>query len=201
MGTRVGRPVGDSLARRFAYANALVDLSGCGYVDPALPMSRALYESLGVLGVINDDAEHTILDRWLEDLKVQPKKVRAAAERQAERTTAEAAARGVELTVAGVSQQIKQIYGVLSDVSHARRSGLHGLVSVPLRLAIYGPHPDPLQRANAAVSTVLAVEATVIGVGDALAKFYGGPCYQQIIKPIQDGLMDSAVELVVLTNQ
>ena len=62
-----------------AYANALVDLSGRGYVDPGLPVSRALYEALGVLGVVNDDSELTILARWLEDREVQPKKVRAAA--------------------------------------------------------------------------------------------------------------------------
>src|SRR5690242_11165484 len=44
-----------------ADANALVDLSGRGHVDAALPVSRALYEALGVLGVVNDDSEHTIL--------------------------------------------------------------------------------------------------------------------------------------------
>src|SRR5215217_3384612 len=53
-----------------AYANALVDLSDRGYVEPALPVSRTLYEALGVLGVVNDDAEQTILDRWLEDREV-----------------------------------------------------------------------------------------------------------------------------------
>lgn len=36
-----------------AYANALVDLSDRGYVDPALPVSRTLYEALGVLDVVN----------------------------------------------------------------------------------------------------------------------------------------------------
>lgn len=59
--------------------SALVDLMEAGYVDSALPMQRALYEAVGVLGVVNDDAEQTILDRWLEDREVEPKKVRAAA--------------------------------------------------------------------------------------------------------------------------
>ena len=183
-----------------AYANALVDLSDRGYVDAALPTSRALYESLGVLGVVNDDAEQTILDRWLEDREVQPKKVRAAAERQAERAVAEAAAQGVELDVEGVSQPMELIYRGLSDVSHVRRSGLRGMVSVPLRRAIYGAHPEPLQRAHGAVFTVLAVEATILGVGDALAAFYGAPYYLQVIKPIQDALMESAAQLMALTS-
>ena len=184
-----------------AYANALVDLSGRGYVDPTLPVSRALYEALGVLGVVNDDSEQTILARWLEDREVQPKKVRAAAERQAKRTTEEAAARGIELDVGDISEQMEQIYGVLSDVSHVRRSGLRGMVSVPLRRAIYGAHPDPFARAHGAASTVLAVEATVLGVGDALATFYGGPYYADVIKPIQDGLMGSAAQLMAFTGR
>lgn len=184
-----------------AYANALVDLSGRGYVDPALPVSRALYEALGVLGVVNDGTEQTILARWLEDREVQPKKVRAAAERQAKRTTEEAAARGIELDVTEIRQQTEQIYGVLSDVSHVRRSGLHGMVSVPLRRAIYGAHPDPFARAHGAASTVLAVEATVLGVGEALAAFYGGPYYTEVIKPVQDRLMRSAEPLMALTSR
>jgi hypothetical protein len=184
-----------------AYANALVDLSGRGYVDAALPVSRALYEALGVLGVVNDDSEQTILARWLEDREVQPKKVRAAAERQAKRTSEEAAARGIELDVADIREQMEQIYGVLSDVSHVRRSGLRGMVSVPLRRAIYDAHPDPFARAHGAVSTVLAVEATVLGVGDALAAFYGGPYYAEVIKPIQDGLMESAAQLMALRSR
>ena len=94
---------------------------------------------------------------------------------------------------------MEQIYSVLSDVSHVRRSGLRGMVSVPLRRAVYRAHPDPVARAHATVSTLLAVEATILGVGDALAAFYGGPYYAQIIKPIQDGLMASAAQLIALT--
>lgn len=187
-------------ATAIAYANALVDLTDDGYSDTALPTSRALYEALGVLGVVNDTDEQTILDRWLEDREIQPKKVRAAAERQAKRIAEDAAAHDVELDVADISAQMEQIYSVLSDVSHARRSSLRGMVSVPLRRAIYREHPDPLGRAHAAVSTVLAVEATILGVGDALACFYGGPYYAQIIKPIQDGLMASAAQLIALTD-
>jgi len=77
-------------AAAIAYANALVDLSDHGYVDTALPVSRTLHQGLGVLSVINDDAEETILKRWLEDREVRPKKVRAAAERQAQRVTEDA---------------------------------------------------------------------------------------------------------------
>ena len=153
-----------------------------------------------MLGVVNDDAEQTILDRWLEDREVQPKKVRAAAERQAKRITEEAVEHGVELDMVDISAQMEQIYSVLSDVSHVRRSGLRGMVSVPLRRAVYGAHPDPVARAHATVSTVLAVEATILGVGDALAAFYGGPYYAQMIKPIQDGLMASAAQLIALTD-
>jgi hypothetical protein len=188
-------------AAAIAYAHALVDLTARGYVEPALPVSRALYEALGVLSVVNDDAEQTILDHWLEDREVQPKKVRAAAERQAQRVSAEAAEKDIELDVVGVSQQMEQIYGVLSDVSHVRRSGLRGMVSVGLRRAVYGAHPDPLARVHAAASTVLAVEATILGVGDVLAAFYGGPYYRQIIKPIQDGLMESATQLMALASR
>lgn len=183
-------------AAAIAYPNALVDLTDGGYGDTALPTSRALYEALGVLGVVNDNTEQTILDRWLEDREIQPKKVRAAAERQAKRIAEYAAAHGV----ADISAQMDQIYSVLSDVSHARRSGLRGMVSVPLRRAIYREHPDPLARAHAAVSTVLAVEATILGVGDALAAFYGGPYYAQIIKPFQHGLMASAAQLIAVTD-
>jgi hypothetical protein len=182
-----------------AYAKALVDLSDRGYVDPALPVSRTLYETLGILGVVNDDAEQTIMDRWLEDREIQPKKVRAAAARQAKRISDEAATQGVQLDVLGVDEQMAQIYSVLSDVSHVRRSGLRGMTSVPLRRAIYGPHPDPFERARGAASVVLAVEATLLGVGDALAQFYGGPYYAQRVKPLQDGLMSSAAQLLDIT--
>jgi hypothetical protein len=75
------------------------------------------------------------------------------------------------------------------------------MVSVPLRRAIYGAHPDPLVRAHGAASTVLAVEATILGVGDALAAFYGGPYYAEVIRPIQDGLMGSAAQLMALTTR
>jgi hypothetical protein len=187
-------------AAAIAYANALVDLTDRGYGDTGLPMSRALYEALGVLSVVNDTAEQTILARWLEDREIQPKKVRAAAERQAKRIAENAGEHGFELNVEDISAQMEQIYGVLSDVSHARRSGLRGMVSVPLRRAIYREHPDPFARAHSTVSTVLAVEATILGVGDALAAFYGGPYYAQVVKPIQDGLMASAAQLIALTE-
>ena len=95
---------------------------------------------------------------------------------------------------------MEQIYSVLSDVSHVRRSGLRSMVSVPLRRAVYRAHPDPVARAHGTVSTLLAVEATILGVGDALAVFYGGPYYAQIIKPIQAGLMASVAQLIALTD-
>jgi hypothetical protein len=61
-------------AAAIAYANALVDLSARGYVDVALPVSRSLHEALGVLGVINDDAEQTILARWLANARSSPRR-------------------------------------------------------------------------------------------------------------------------------
>jgi hypothetical protein len=186
-------------AAAIAYANALVDLSARGYVDVALPVSRTLHEALGALSVINDDAEQTILTRWLANCEVEPEKVRAAAERQAKRALEEAAGQGVELAGAGVKQPMEQMYSLLSDVSHIRRSGVVGMVSKQLRQALYGPHPDPMQRAAGVASTVLSVEATVIGVGEALSAFYGGPYYRQVIMPIQDGLMQSAVQLMAIT--
>ena len=187
-------------AAAIAYANALVDLSDRGYVDTALPISRTLHEALGLLSVINDDAEETILKRWLEDREVQPKKVRAAAERHAQRVTNEAMARGVHVEIAGLNEQMEEIYATLSDVGHIRLSGVRSLFSVPLRRAIYGRHPDPLERARGAASTALSVEATIIGVGDVLATFYAGPYYGQVIKPIQDGLIDSAAQLLAITS-
>ncbi len=86
------------------------------------------------------------------------------------------------LELVDISAQMEQIYSVLSDVSHVRRSGLRGMVSVPLRRAVYRAHPDQVARAHATVSTVPAVEATVLGVGDALAAFFGDRSYAQIIK-------------------
>jgi hypothetical protein len=187
-------------AAAIAYASTLMNLSARGYVDAALPVSRTLYEALGVLGVVNDDAEQTILSRWLEDREVEPKKVRAAAERQAERAREEAAAQGVDLGGAGVTQPMEEVYSLLSDLSHIRRSGVAGLVSQELRQAVYGPHPDPMPRAAGATSTVLAIEATIIGVGEALSAFYGGPYYRQVIMPIQDGLMRGAAQLMAITG-
>jgi hypothetical protein len=183
-----------------AYANALVDLSDRGHVDTALPTSRTLHETLGVLGVVNDDAEQTILRRWLDDEEVQPKKVRAAAERQAQRAAADAAQHGVDLQVNEVKDMMTQMYGTLSDVSHVRRSGIRSLASASLRRAIYGRHPDPSNRAAGAVSTLLSVEATIIAVGDTLGVVYGGTYYTTVITPIRDGLMDSAVELLALVK-
>lgn len=141
-----------------AYAHALVDLSVQGHVDSALPVSRTLHEALGVLEVVNDEAEQTILDRWLEDRGVQPMKVRAAAERQAQRVAEDASAQGIDLEVTGVKEHMEQMYSVLSDVSHIRRTGVRGMVSARLRRAVYGRHPDPVHRAAGAASTVLSVE-------------------------------------------
>lgn len=183
-----------------AYASALVDLSDRGHVDSALPVSRTLHEALGVLGVVSDEVEETILKRWLEDEEVQPKKVRAAAERQAKRVAQEAAALGVDLSIDSIKEQMEQLYAVLSAVSHIRRSGVRGMVAPRLRRAVYGRHPDPVQRAGGAASTVLSVEATIIAVGDALTAFYGDDYYRQVVKPIQDGLMESAAQLLALTS-
>jgi hypothetical protein len=187
-------------AAAIGYAHALVDLSARGYVDSTLPVSRTLHEALGVLGVVNNEAEQTILTRWLEDREVMPKKVRAAAERQAKRVTEEAAAQGVDLGSAGVKEPIEQMYSLLSDVSHIRRSGVRGMVSTQLRQAVYGRHPDPIKRAAGVASTVLSIEATIIGVGDVLAAFYGAPYYERVIKPIQQGLMQSAAQLMAVTG-
>jgi hypothetical protein len=154
-----------------------------------------------VLGVVNDDAERTILARWLDDREVQPRKVRAAAERQARRVAEEPAAQGVALEIEGLSDHMEAMYSTLSDVSHIRRSGLRGMMGGVLRRAVYGRHPDPIQRAAGAASTVLSVEATIISVGDVLGAFYGGPYYRQVIKPIQDRLMDSTAQLMALTSR
>jgi hypothetical protein len=94
---------------------------------------------------------------------------------------------------------MERMYSLLSDVSHVRRSGVVGIVSKQLRQALYGPHPDPMQRAAGVASTVLSIEATIIAVGDALSAFYGGPYYRQVIMPIQDGLMQSAAQLMAIT--
>jgi hypothetical protein len=84
-------------------------------------------------------------------------------------------------------------------VSHVRRSRLRGMVKrAPAPRGL--PRASRPSRTHATVSTVLAVEATILGVGDALAAFYGGPYYAQIIKPIQDGLMASAAQLIALTD-
>lgn len=183
-----------------ACANALVDLSDQGHVDTAVPTSRTLHETLGVLGAVNDDAEQTILRRWLDDEQVQPKKVRAAAERQAQRVAADAAAHDVELGVNVVKEMMEQIYRTLSDVSHVRRSGIRALASAPLRRAIYGRHPELDLRVASAASTVLSVEATIVGVGDVLAAFYSGAYCAMVIKPIQDGLRNRAAELLAFTE-
>lgn len=184
-----------------AFAHALVDLSAAGHVDTALPTSRTLSETLAVVGAVNDDEEDTILQDWLAGEEVRPKKVRAAAERQAQRVKESAAAQGVDLDVGGLKEQMDAMYRLLSDASHVRRTGLQGLTSGPLRRAVYGRHPDPAQRAAGAVSTVLSVESAIIGVGDALTSFYGGPFYAQTIKPIQDGLMESSTQLFAATDR
>jgi hypothetical protein len=74
------------------------------------------------------------------------------------------------------------------------------MVSKQLRQAVYGPHPDPMQRAAGVASTVLSIEATIIGVGEALSAFYGGPYYRQVITPIQHGLMKSAAQPMAITD-
>ena len=171
-----------------------------GHVDSALPVSRTLHEALVILEVVNDDAEQTILDRWLEDREVEPKKVRAAAERQAQRVAEEVSAQGVDLEMMGSGSRWSGCIPVLSDVQPhppvgpARVGGRvgvgHGCDARSMAVT-----PDPVQRAAGAASTVLSVEATIIGVGDALASFYGGPyCTRQIIEPIQDGLMKSTTQ-------
>lgn len=183
-----------------AFARALVDLSAVGHVATAMPTARTLYETLGVLGVVNDEFEQTILDRWLTDREVEPRKVRAATERQARRVAADAAAQGTDLGVSGLDEQMKQMYSLLSDTSHVRRSGVAELASARLRRAIYGPHPDPRQRAAGAASTVLAVETTIIVVGDTLASFFGGAFYKDFVIPVQEGMIEQAAQLFEMTG-
>ena len=185
-------------AAAIAYANALVDLTDGGYVDSALPTQRALYEAVGVLGVVNDDAEQTIFDHWLEP-RGTAEEGPGAAERQAKRINKEVVEHGVELDVLDISAQMEQIYSVLRREPRP-----------PLGAARHGqraPAPRGLPRASRPGRTRarhrlhrLGRRGHHPGVGDALAAFYGGRYYAQIIKPIQDGLMASAAQLIALTD-
>lgn len=182
------------------YARTHVELAALGFVDHCVPTWRTVHETLGVLSVVNDVSEPTILDRWLRDSQVEPKKMRSAMERQALRTQEAAKSAGVVVDLSGLRKLMEQLYGPLSDVSHARRSGVRAFFDTGARRAVYGPHPDPRERIAGAVAAVLVVESTIIGVGDALASFYGGLFFAEHARPLQDGLMSSAAQLLALAE-
>jgi hypothetical protein len=75
-------------------------------------------------------------------------------------------------------------------VGGAAHQALSHTTPTTARTNVYGRHPDPRERVRGAASAVLAVESTIVGVGDALTAFYGGAFYSTVIKPIQDGLMN-----------
>lgn len=173
--------------RCLSLARLLLDELGLGYTAETAGTIRVLDEAVHLLHAVVADADGDLVRRWLAGDTVMPRDVRpiiAAEQAQADAVLAD---QGID-SEGDVVQLGREIYGHLSQAAHNARPGFAESVSRPLRIFVYGPHPDPRQRAVYMDYASEALEGVVIGVGSGLARFLGGDWYRQTIPPMQEQL-------------
>lgn len=173
--------------RCLSVARLLLDELGLGYTAETAGTIRVLDEGVHLLHAIVADADGGLVPRWLAGETVMPRDVRpiiAAAQAQAEAAFAD---QGINFE-GDVVQLGREVYGHLSRAAHNARPGFAESVSRPLRLFVYGPHPDPRQRAVYVDYASEAVEGVLIGVGSGVARLLGGDWYRDTIPAMQEQL-------------
>jgi hypothetical protein len=173
--------------RCLALANLLLAEIRLGFTAETHGTIRVLDEANQLLHALAVDEDGATLRRWLDGETVMPRDARPLVEAEQRAVEPELSARGIEVGVDIVALG-KEVYGHLSKGAHNARPGFSESVSRPLRTFNYGPHPDPRQRATYVDYASELVEGTLIQVGNALARVYGGDWYRYTVPPIQAGL-------------
>lgn len=173
--------------RCLSLSRLLLDELALGYTAETAGTIRVLDEGVHLLHAVVSDAEGDLVRRWLAGETVMPREVRPIIADEQEQAAAALAEQGVDLD-ADVVQLGREIYGHLSQAAHNARPGFRESVSRPLRLFVYGPHPNLRQRAVYVDYASEAIEGVLINVGNALARFLGGDWYRATIPPIQEQL-------------
>lgn len=173
--------------RCLALSNLFLAELRLGYTAETVGTIRVLDEAILLLHAITADEDGALVRRWLHGQTVMPRQARPVVGDLQAGVVAELADRGVEVE-GDIVELGRDIYGMLSKAAHNALPGFAESVSRPLRRFNYGAHPDPRQRAVYVDYGGEVIEGTIMGVGSALARFFGGEWYRDTIRPIQDEL-------------
>jgi hypothetical protein len=190
----------ESSAAAIGLGRAFIDLVALGYHSQTIPTYRAIFELLGLIGVLGDVHEDEFLAEWLANREVKQWKVRQAAKRESDRVREQLKSDGYTELVGDAAQLMKKLYRPLSDSSHGRREAVRAYISETLRRAATGVHPSAQERLAAAEGSLLLLEDLVQVVGDALAFLYGGTFFADHVQPLQQTVA-SAMETLRTTRQ
>jgi hypothetical protein len=173
--------------RCLSLARLLADELGLGYTAEIAGTIRVLDEAVNLLHAVVADADGDLVRRWLAGDTVMPRDVRPIIAAEQAEAGAALADQGIDFD-ADVVELGREIYGHLSKAAHNARPGFAESVSRPLRLFVYGPHPDPRQRAVYVDYASEAIEGVLIGVGNGIARFLAGDWYRETVPPMQEQL-------------
>ena len=184
-GTRA-QALWETSAAAIGLGHAFIDLVALGYHAQTIPTYRAIFELLGLIGVLGDVHEDEFLTEWLDNGEVRQREVRQAAKRESDRVREQLEAGGFSEAVADAEQLMKNLYGPLSDSSHGRRVSVRAYISETLRQAATRAHPSALERLVGVEGSLLLLEDLVQVVGDALGFLYGGTFFADYVRPLQE---------------
>ena len=171
-----------------------------GYHSQTIPTYRAIFELLGLIGVLGDVHEDEFLAEWLANGEVKQWKVRQAAKRESDRVREHLQADGCTDLVRDAAQLTTSVYRPLSDSSHGRREAVRAYISESLRQAATGAHPSAEERLVTVEGGLVLVEDLVQVVGDALAFLYGGTFFADQVLSVQE-TVNSAMETLRTIRQ
>lgn len=174
--------------RCLALANLFLAELRLGYTAETVGTIRVLNEAVLLLHALAGDEDGDLVRRWLGGDTVMPRDARQVVGDVQAGVVAELIERGVQLEGGDIVELERAIYGHLSQGAHNARPGFAESVSQPLRQFNYGPHPDPRQRAVYIDYASEVIEGAIIGIGSALARFFGGEWYRDTIRPLQQEL-------------
>lgn len=199
------------IGRLTGLGRATIALLRQGFCAEVVPTIRVMHETSRVLHTVADRNESEMLERWLADDWVKPWEARKASDRLRQRSAAgladmkaQAEAMGredlaqqfaelMETAIQGeddlkLSEQSRNIYAVLSQIGHSRRSGITDALSVPLRRLTTGPHPDPRIRGEYVMYGSLIIEEALLSIGDGISTAFWLGMFTLSIKPLVDTL-------------
>lgn len=136
-----------------------------GYHSQTIPTYRAIFDLLGLIGVLGDVHEDEFLAEWLANEEVKQWKVRQAAKRESDHLREQLQSDGYTEQGGDAAQLMNNLYRPLSDGSHGRREAVRTYISETLRQAATGVHPSALERLVTTEGSLLLLEDLVQVVG------------------------------------